>query len=146
MFDSPSVRDPFAPFWDLRRELDRVFGAPDVEPAAGNHSEFVPPVEVESDDHGLTLYAEIPGVDPDKVAVTVERNVLTIAGERGAPSPNEATTHRSERRYGKFFRSCQLSDDYDTEAIEAICRNGVLSVRVPRRAAAKPRQISVRAS
>jgi len=144
MFNSPSVRDPFSPFWDLRRELDRVFGAPELDASVGNGGEFAPSVEVESDDHGLTLYAELPGVAPEKVAVTVERNVLTIAGERTAASPSEATPHRSERRYGKFFRSYQLSDDYDTEAIEANCKNGVLTVHVPRRAAAKPRQISVR--
>jgi len=144
MFNSPSVKDPFSPFWDLRRELDRFFGAPEVDLNVGNGGEFNPSVEVESDDHGLTLYAEVPGVDPDKVTVTVERNVLTIAGERLAASSSEATAHRSERRYGKFFRSYQLSDEYDTEKIEAGCKNGILTVHVPRRAEAKPRQISVR--
>jgi HSP20 family protein len=144
MFNSPSVRDPFSPFWDLRRELDRFFGAPDVDFSAGNGGEFAPSVEVESDDHGLTMYAEIPGVDPEKVSVTVERNVLTITGERAACGPSDATAHRSERRYGKFFRSYQLSDEYDTQKIEASCKNGILTVYVPRRAEAKPRQISVR--
>lgn len=144
MFNSPTVRDPFVPFWDLRRELDRFFGAPEFEPSVGNGGEFGPSVEVESNEHGLTLFAEVPGVDPDKVEVTVERNVLTIAGERTPNGSSEATTHRSERRYGKFFRSYQLSDEYDTEAIEANCKNGVLTVHVPRRAEAKPRQISVR--
>jgi HSP20 family protein len=145
MFHSPLVKDPFASFWNMRRELDRVFGDAEFEPGAGD-GEFAPPVEVESDDHGLTLHADIPGADPEKVSVTVERNVLTIAGERAAPTPDGATTHRSERRYGKFFRSCQLSEDYDTESIEASCKDGVLSVHIPRRAAAKPRQISVRAA
>lgn len=144
MFNSPSARDPFSPFWDLRRELDRLFSASDVDLGAGNGGEFAPAVEVDSDEQGMTLYAEIPGVEPDKVSVTVERNVLTIAGERAAASSSEATTHRSERRYGKFYRSYQLSEEYDTEAIEATCKNGILTVHVPRRAEAKPRQISVR--
>jgi len=144
MFNSPSVRDPFSPFWDLRRELDRFFGAPEVDLNLGNGGEFSPSVEVESDEQGLTLHAEVPGVDPDKVSVTVERNVVTIAGERTVASASDATTHRSERRYGKFFRSYQLSDEYDTAGIEASHKNGVLTVRVPRRAEAKPRQISVR--
>jgi HSP20 family protein len=93
----------------------------------------------------LVVRAEVPGFAHDHLSITAEPRVLTITGERSSEeSTGEgASYHRRERQFGKFSRKVQLPPDLDTERAEASCRDGVLTVRIPKRPELQPRTISI---
>src|SRR5262249_61337601 len=90
--------------------------------------------------------AELPCVEPEQLSVTVERRRLTLSGERTPESPENGLYHRRERPWGKFSRALELPADLDVDRAEATFRNGVMTLRIPRAEAAKPRQITVHAA
>ena len=91
--------------------------------------------------------AEVPGVEPDDVAVTVEDNVLTISGSFEERSESEDSKYvRRELHKGSFERKLQLGPTVDPEGIEAASKNGILTLTIPKASAAKPRTIEVQAS
>jgi HSP20 family protein len=103
-----------------------------------------PPVNVFQNQEGdVVIRAELPGVKPEDFSVTVEGRRVTITGERKPESPESVAHHRRERPFGKFSRSIQLPEDLDVEQASATLSQGVMTLRVPRAAAAKARQISV---
>jgi len=106
-----------------------------------------PPVNVFRDAHGdVVIRAELPGVKPEDIAVTVERRRLTVSGERMAGATENGGYHRRERSWGKFSRSIELPVDLDVDRAEAKFEGGVMTLRIPRAEAAKPRQINVQAA
>ena len=109
---------------------------------------WVPPVDIyETSNHELVLRAELPDVVREDIALRVENNTLTISGERKMDSEiKEEQYHRIERAYGTFSRAFTLPPTVDTSAIAAEYKNGVLSVRLPLREEAKPKQIQVQVS
>lgn len=129
-------RDPMA----LAREL---FGWDPF--AASRPSAFSPQFEVkETEDHYL-IRADLPGVQESAVDVSLHGNVLTISGSRQAEERKEAETYYVfERQYGSFSRAFALPDEADPEKVEAGLKEGVLSVRVGKRAHAKPRKIELK--
>jgi HSP20 family protein len=108
-------------------------------------STWVPPVDIyESDDHQLVLSAELPDMSRENIDITVENFVLTIKGEKKfVGEVKEERVHHIERRYGTFSRSFTLPQTVDAEKVSAEYKNGVLTVRLPLREEAKPRQIKV---
>jgi len=106
---------------------------------------WIPPVDIyESDNHELVLRAELPDVPREDIALRVENNTLTISGERKMDTEiKEQQYHRIERAYGTFSRAFTLPPTVDTSAIAAEYKNGVLTVRLPLREEAKPKQIQV---
>ena len=106
---------------------------------------WVPPVDVfQSGDHELVLKAELPDMTREDIDVTVENFVLTIKGEKKlAADVKEEDFHHIERRYGAFSRSFSLPRTVDSSKVAADYKNGVLTVRLPLREEAKPRQIKV---
>jgi len=128
----------------LQEELDRFFGKPWYDLGLTGANVF-PSINVFTDQDGLVVQAEVPGIKPDQVHVQVENGRLTISGERTAGHP-DASFHRRERRYGSFSRTVQLPRDLDPEKVHAELRNGLLTIRIPKHAAAKPRQIAVNAA
>jgi HSP20 family protein len=139
------ANDPVQGILTLQRELERFLGKPygfDLGPSAGG---IFPPVNVFRSRDALVVKAEVPGVDPATIQVSVEGRTLTIAGER-TPSSQKASFHRRERRFGKFSRSLQLPDDVDATKSNAECRNGVLTLKISKREEAQPRQIRVEAA
>jgi HSP20 family protein len=137
--------DPFRELNVLQDRMNRLFQdyAPrgEQELTAGN---FVPPVDIYEDEQGISVKAELPGVDPKDVDVRVENNTLTIKGERKfEKEEKEENFHRIERRYGSFVRSFTLPNTVDTDTVKADFDNGVLSIRLSKRAEAKPKQIKV---
>ncbi len=137
--------DPVEGLLRLQDELDRFFGKPQLDLGLTGANVF-PPVNVFTDQDGLVIRAEVPGVSPSELHVQVEAGRLTLTGERKAPAPENSSYHRRERRHGTFSRTVQLPRDLDSEQAAAEYRNGVLTVRIPKQAAAKPRQIEVRAA
>jgi len=138
-------RRPRADVWNLEHDVDRLFrgffsdwGVPTRSDAFG--------FDVTPDDGGVTVRAEIPGVDPSAIQVAVNDRALTISGERSTEQRRDGAYRLNERSYGKFSRTFNLSDTLDAGAIDAQCANGVLTVRIPKRPETQPRQIEVKAS
>lgn len=129
----------------LQEELDRFFGKPLYDLGLTGPNVF-PLVNVFSQKDGLVVRAEVPGIKPDQLHVQVESGRLTISGERTSGAATDASYHRRERRQGTFSRTIQLPRDLDAEKAQAEYRNGLLTVRIPKLASAKPRQIEVRAA
>lgn len=141
---SLQTHDPVQGLFNLQREIDRFFHQPsgiDLGPSGLGVS---PPINVFRDQQGqLVVRAEVPGIEPSAVDVSVENRVLTISGQRKRPEANEGSYHRRECRFGNFSRSLQLPADVDTQQATAECRNGLLTVTIPKLAEAKPRQVKV---
>ena len=107
-------------------------------------SYFVPATDVYETQEALTLLAEMPGVKPDGLEVTVEDNVLVIRGEPEAAAGDDGNVLLKEFEVGAFYRAFQLPADYDTEKIEASVKQGVLTLRLPKSDRLKPRRIEVK--
>jgi HSP20 family protein len=139
--------DPFRDMAALQDRVNRIFADAyrrDNDDLTARGA-WIPPVDIyESDNHELVLKAELPDVSRDDIALKVENNTLTISGQRKMDSEvKEEQYHRIERTYGNFSRSFTLPLTVDTGAIAAEYKNGVLSVRLPLREEAKPKQIQV---
>jgi len=105
---------------------------------------WVPPVDIfETENHEVVIKAEVPDVKREDLKVNFENNVLTISGERRAPEPAGDQVRRIERRHGGFSRSLTLPTWVDASGIAASYKDGVLTVRLPRREESKPKQITV---
>jgi HSP20 family protein len=121
--------------WDPFRDFG--FSAP--------ASAWMPPVDIfQTGDHELVLKAELPDMSREDIDVNIENFVLTIKGEKKMSSDvKDDQYHHVERRYGTFSRSFSLPQTVDASRVAAEYRNGVLTVRLPLREEAKPRQIKV---
>lgn len=95
---------------------------------------------------GVILMLEMPGVAPDDVDITLEKRVLTVHGKVHATKPEKLQLAYAEYGEGDFERAFTLSDDFDPDKIDAKLANGVLTLKLPRAAEAKPKKISVKAS
>jgi HSP20 family protein len=108
-------------------------------------STWVPPVDIyQSGDHELVLKAELPDMSRENIDITVDNFVLTIKGDKKfADDVKDDQFHHLERRYGTFSRSFSLPQTVDAGKVSAEYKNGLLTVRLPLREEAKPRQIKV---
>jgi HSP20 family protein len=137
----------------LNATIDRMFTlnrALEQTPTNGSNAAtpvWVPALDVVERASGYTIYAELPGVDPDSVDVSFESNVLTIRGTKqpsvASSKDGELRAHLLERESGSFARSVWLPEYVDGDHIEARFVNGVLQVAVPKSPAALPRKIKV---
>ena len=124
--------------------LNQVVGVPGGD--AGEWA-WTPAVDIyETPDHELVVSAELPGVDPEAVEVTLEENTLTIAGDRQLDSAGEGRWYRTERQFGAFRRSFRLPRSVDTAAVSAEHKDGTLQVRLPLRQEARPHRVAVKAA
>jgi HSP20 family protein len=121
--------------------LNRMFSDLYAEQAQA----WVPPVDIhENDHHEVVIKAELPDMKKEDIHVTFENNVLTLAGERRQDeSTRREQFQRLERRHGSFSRSFTLPASVDASNIAATYKDGVLTVRLPRREEAKPKQIAI---
>jgi HSP20 family protein len=108
-------------------------------------SVWMPPVDIyQSNDHEVVLKAELPDMSREDIDINIENFVLTIKGEKKLASDvNDDQFHHGERRYGKFSRSFSLPQTVDSGKVVADFKNGVLTVRLPLREEAKPRQVKI---
>jgi HSP20 family molecular chaperone IbpA len=107
---------------------------------------FVPDVDIVESDHGLTLWADMPGVSEKDVEVRLENHVLRLSGIVNTSTYDKLSPLYTEYNVGNYYREFRLHEDIDPEAISAQMRNGVLEVQLPKRAQAQPRRIEVKAS
>jgi HSP20 family protein len=109
-----------------------------------NLTPWAPAVDIYETENELVIKADLPDVNPQNLDIRVENNILTIRGERKFESKvNEDNYLRIERAYGSFSRSFSLANSVKTEAIKADYQNGVLTLSLPKREEAKPKQIKV---
>ena len=138
----------FGEFDRLRRELDDVFDRPSSIRSAAPGA--FPAINIGQTPASVEVWAFAPGLDASKIEVTIDRGVLTLAGERVSPLPDaqqarerKVSVYSQERPTGSFKRAVSLPDDVDPSQVEATYRDGVLQVRIARRESAQPRRISV---
>ena len=109
-----------------------------------NLTPWAPAVDIYETENELVIKADLPDVNPQNLDIRVENNILTIRGERKFESKvNEDNYLRIERAYGSFSRSFSLANSVKTDAIKADYQNGVLTLSLPKREEAKPKQIKV---
>ncbi len=145
--------------WDPFKELDhfqnRLGNLINSRSKSGNEAEkdeitsanWAPVVDITEDDHEYVIEAELPRVEKDKVKVRVNDGLLTISGDREfkREEKDEAKKyHRVERSYGRFVRSFRLPEDVDGDKVKADFKDGVLSVRLPKSEARKPKEIDIK--
>jgi HSP20 family protein len=132
----------------LHDEVERMFRQA-FGPRAGEASAagaFSPALDVEETEEAFTLHVELPGVVASDVDVSLEENVLTIAGERNFYDERTADGFRRiERHFGRFHRAVRLPDRVDPDAVRASYRDGLLTITVPKAEEAKPRRIEIQA-
>jgi len=105
---------------------------------------WAPAVDIYETEQELVVKADLPDIKPEELDIRVENNILTIRGERKFEKKVEEKNYlRVERSYGSFSRSFSLANTVKTEAIKAEYKNGVLTLTVPKREEAKPKQIKV---
>ena len=132
------------PFVDFARASKDLFRYPDAI-AGDGQNRFVPAVDVIEDKEGFLVTAELPGLKAEEISINVEKNVLTLAGERKLDRKEQKEGYvRLERAYGAFSRSFVLPETADGEKVEANLTDGLLKVRIPKRASAQPRKITVK--
>jgi HSP20 family protein len=129
----------------LQEQLNRVFG--NLLERTGDESNltpWAPAVDIFETEHELVVKADLPDVNPQDLDIHVENNILTIRGERKFENKvKEENYLRIERAYGSFSRSFSLANSVKSEAIRADYKNGVLTLSIPKREEAKPKQIKV---
>ena len=137
--------DPFRGESALQQQINRLFTeAFDRSSEEGNLTTWAPPVDIYETEHELVVKADLPDIKPEELDIRVANNILTIRGERKFEKKVEEGNYlRVERAYGSFSRSFALANTVNTEAIQAEYKNGVLTLSVPKREEAKPKQIKV---
>ena len=138
------------PFATLQREIDRLFedfgrGFPSF--GRWGTQELVPSIDVTETDKQIDITAELPGLEEKDVQINVADNILTIRGEKKAEKEEkDKQYHRVERSYGAFSRSLELPPGVNADAIKASIAKGVLTVTVPKPAAAQTKKIEVKSA
>ena len=139
--------DPHARLERMHRDMERLLATgPFVHGGALARSGVYPPLNVWDEGEVFVLRAEMPGVEPSDVDVSVQGDTVTIQGERKLPDPPEGGSwHRRERSAGRFRRSLTLPEQVDPSGVTASCRDGILEIRLPRHESSKQRRIEVTA-
>ena len=143
--------DPWTAMRQLRTDMNRALSNGAVLDSDDSSnvvtSGWTPAVDIEEQDQQFVIRADVPGVDPKDIEVTMDKGILTVCGERRLESrdESEAGYRRVERAYGSFYRRFSLPDTADAEGISAASNHGVLEVVIPKRAAMQPKRIEVAA-
>jgi HSP20 family protein len=133
--------DPLVNFRVFEDAFNRMLTEPQ------SNRPWTPAVDIYETENELVLKADLPDVDPSATDVRVENQTLTISGERKFETEkSEKGFHRIERSYGNFTRTFTVPNTFDTGDVAASFKNGVLTVKLPKKEAAKPRQIKIEAA
>ena len=137
-----TLRRPFDGFFGLSRELDNVLsGGPSNN---GNRIDFAPAVDIEEKEDHFLIQVDLPGVSEKDIDVKVHEGTLLLSGKREVAKEEKSEKgYYNERSYGRFCRSFTLGDGVDAGKIEATYKNGVLTVKLAKKAEVLPRQIPV---
>ena len=129
---------------EIRNVFDRFFGNEESDQSNVVTSQWTPRVDIKEEDSRFVIFADIPGVDPKDIEITMEKGILSIKGERKSESKVEnGKLTRVERSHGLFYRRFALPDSANAEGIQATGKHGVLEISIPKRPETAPRRISV---
>lgn len=148
LIQKPSVATGWPAFdslFNLRNELARLMDSPwaDFQRQPEFFNDWAPAVDVLEDKNNLVVVAELPGMRKEDIDISLKDGVLSITGERKSAETKEDHTHRSERFYGRFHRSLTLPKPVSADKVQAVYRDGVLTITLPKPEESKPRQIQV---
>ena len=139
--------EPWKMLDQFRRDLDKMFsysGEQSTEDSTIATCTWVPAVDIKENAQQFLIEADIPGVDPKDVEISMGNGLLTIKGERQSESRHENKEYkRVERTYGSFYRRFSLPDTADPEKVTARGKDSVLQITIPKRELAQPRKITV---
>jgi HSP20 family protein len=147
----PVKREEENPFALLRREMDSLFDnffrGFDMEPFESRMAAFNPKVDVTENDKEIKISAELPGMDEKDIDVSLQKDMLTIKGEKKEEKEDKGKDYyRMERSYGSFSRTIPLPVEVETDKVEAKFKKGVLSITLPKieKAVVETKKISVK--
>ena len=131
----------------LQEQFNNLYGVPSGLKDEDSNiitSRWTPAVDVKEDEHAFLIHADIPGVDPKDIEITMENGILSIRGERHEEKAEEREGYkRIERSRGTFYRRFSLPDSADPDRIEASSKHGVLELTIPKREVSKAKKIKV---
>jgi len=129
---------------EVSQIFNRFIGTDEASENATAANQWTPRVDIKEEANRFVILADVPGVDPSAIEIQMDKNVLSIKGERAveAPKENEKFT-RSERTYGPFYRRFALPESADAEGISATGKFGVLEISIPKKPETTPRRIAV---
>jgi HSP20 family protein len=140
----PFTRGSLRDFMSLHEAMDRLFNESVVPSQGTDNGSIALPVNVREEKDGYVITAALPGVRPEDVQIEATSNAITISGETtDEREVDEGEYVRRERRFGRFFRMLELPVEINAEGAEASFENGVLTLRVPKSEATKPKQVRV---
>ena len=129
---------------DVHHAFDRFLSTDETGTAAASASQWAPRVDIKEEDSRFVILADIPGIDPATIEVSMDKNVLSIKGERAAEKTEQAAKFtRIERAYGSFNRRFSLPESANAEGITASGKHGVLEIVIPKREQTAPRRITI---
>jgi HSP20 family protein len=142
----PTLDSSFGDLYQLRHEMQRLLATATAGESHGDLGAGVfPPLNITQDDSKFYLRAEIPGIKPNELSISVLGNRVSLAGKREIQREDERVSyHRRERAEGAFNRTVTLPAEVDPQGVDARYSEGVLTVTLPKAEDAKPRQITVR--
>lgn len=132
--------DPFVEFRRMQSEMNRLFSG--YTPAARDF----PPTNIWLGDNSVVVTSELPGVTADDVTISLQEDVLTLAGARRPKQEQDTNWQRRERAYGTFSRAIQLPFQVDPDKVQARFNNGILEIEMERLEADRPKKIQIRAA
>jgi HSP20 family protein len=139
--------DMFADFETLQRQVEQLLGPGWPSSIRAAQRGAFPPINMGSTTEAVEIYAFAPGIDLGKLEVSIDRGLLTIAGERASELPGESeklSVFAAERFAGPFKRVVSLPEDADASRAEAGYRDGILRIVIPKLESTKPRRIEVK--
>ena len=145
----PTRYDPLNTLRRFQDEINRMFGD-DVRPGPGDDrsqvatSAWSPAVDIKEEGERYVIAADLPGVQPEDIEITMEGGILTLKGQRRPDAPAEGEVFRRvERVFGTFYRRFTMPDAADPDGVSASSAHGVLQVVIPKKQAVQPRRIEV---
>ena len=138
-------QQPWSVHQVLLSEVSRLFDRSGANDASnGATADWSPAVDINEYGDRFVLYADVPGIDPATIEITLEKGVMTLSGSREKAAEEQEPEHRrSERIQGRFHRRFTLPDTVDSDSVSASGKNGVLEVVIPKRPQVQPRRIAV---
>jgi HSP20 family protein len=148
MLPSLMKEEEFFPLFRLRSGIDKLFEDFFTEEKALAPFQLnakLPALDVKETDEAITVDAELPGLNQEEIKVTIEEGVLTISAERKKEKDEKTkNVHRTERYYGQMERKLALPASVEDGKIDAVYKDGVLHVTLPKKASAKPKAVTVK--
>lgn len=130
----------------LHGEMNRLFEPGSLSDLTGASDIWTPAVDIKEEENRFVIHADVPGIRPENIEVTLERGVLTVSGKREAENRDEQDGYRRLERYrGEFARRFALPDTADEDRVDAKIKDGVLELVINKKESSKPRRIAVKA-